>query len=146
MTTAADLCMLSLEDVAAEIASKRISPVEVTEAVLARVGELNPRLNAYMTVTADEAMASARGAEREIAAGTHRGALHGVPIGIKDLFATEGVRTTAGSKILDGAVPDHDATVVAKLNDAGAISIGKLGMHEWALGASSDNVHYGAIR
>ncbi|MDP9236810.1 MAG: amidase [Chloroflexota bacterium] len=146
MTTAADLCMLSLEDIAAEIASKRISPVEVTEAVLARVEELNPKLNAYMTLTAEQAIASARIAENDIAAGTYRGALHGVPVGIKDLFATEGVRTTAGSKILSDWCPDHDATVVAKLNEAGAISVGKLGMHEWAFGATSDNVHYGTIR
>ena len=145
MTTASELCMLSLEDVAQQIAFKEISPVEVTQAVLDRIERLNPSLNAYMTVTADAALASARDAEREIAAGEYRGLLHGVPIGIKDLFATKGVRTTAGSKILADWVPDHDATVVRKLAEAGAISVGKLGMHEWAFGTTSDNVHFGSI-
>jgi aspartyl-tRNA(Asn)/glutamyl-tRNA(Gln) amidotransferase subunit A len=146
MTTAADLCLASLEDVAAQIASKQVSPVEVTEAVLARVERLNPQLNAFITVTGEQALAAAREAEREIGAGRYRGALHGVPIAIKDLFATKGVRTTAGSKILADWVPGHDATVVAKLQGAGAISVGKLGMHEFAYGGTSDNPHYGPVR
>lgn len=146
MTTASELCMLSLEDVAHQIAFKEVSPVEVTQAVLDRIDRLNPTLNAYMTVTADAALTAARDAEREIAGGEYRGLLHGVPVAIKDLFATKGVRTTAGSKILSDWVPDYDATVVRKLADAGAISVGKLGMHEWAFGTTSDNVHFGAIR
>lgn len=137
--------MFSLEEIAGRIGSKQVSPVEVTEAVLARIDSLNPKLNAYMTVTGEQAMASARAAESEIAGGKYRGPLHGVPIGLKDLFATKGVRTTAGSKILSDWVPDYDATVVTKLADAGAISVGKLGMHEWAFGCTSDNVHYGTI-
>jgi aspartyl-tRNA(Asn)/glutamyl-tRNA(Gln) amidotransferase subunit A len=143
--TADELCCLSLEDVAARIAAKDVSPVEVTEAVLARIERLNPKLNAFITVSADRARAQARAAEREIAAGTYRGVLHGVPVAVKDLFATKGVRTTAGSKILADWVPDFDATVVAKLNDAGAVSVGKLGLHEFAYGTTSDNVHFGAI-
>ncbi len=146
MTTATDLCMLTLEEIAAKIATKQVSPVEATEAVLARIEELNPRLNAYMTITAEQAMARAREAEGEIASGAYRGALHGVPVGIKDLFATRGIRTTAGSKLLADWIPDYDATVVDKLARAGAISVGKLGMHEWAFGCTSDNVHYGTIR
>ncbi len=145
MTTSTDLCMLSLEDVAQLIAFKEVSPVEVTRAVLERIEKLNPALNAYITVTADAAMAEAQTAEREIAAGDYRGLLHGVPIGIKDLFATKGVRTTAGSKILADWVPDEDATVITKLREAGAISVGKLGMHEIAYGTTSDNIHFGAI-
>ena len=145
MTTASDLCMLSLEDVAHQIAFKEVSPVEVTQAVLDRIERLNPSLNAYMTVTGDAAMAAARAAEREIAGGGYRGLLHGVPVGIKDLFQTKGVRTTAGSKILADWIPDEDATVVRKLAEAGAISVGKLGMHEWAFGTTSDNVHFGSI-
>jgi aspartyl-tRNA(Asn)/glutamyl-tRNA(Gln) amidotransferase subunit A len=140
-----DVCLLSLEDVARRIAAKDVSPVEVTEAVLARIEALNPKLNAFITVTRDHALDQARATEREIAAGTYRGALHGVPIGVKDLFATKGVRTTAGSKILADWVPDFDATVVTKLNDAGAVNVGKLGLHEFAYGTTSDNVHYGAI-
>ena len=146
MTTASDLCMLSLEDVAHQIAFKEVSPVEVTQAVLDRIERLNPSLNAYVTVTGDGAMAAAHAAEREIAGGEYRGLLHGVPVGIKDLFQTKGVRTTAGSKILANWIPDEDATVVRKLAEAGAISVGKLGMHEWAFGTTSDNVHFGSIR
>ncbi|MBI5283903.1 MAG: amidase [Chloroflexi bacterium] len=145
MTTASELCMLPLEDAAALVASKQVSPVDLTEAVLARIDALNPKLNAYITVTAEAARAAARAAEAEIAAGTYRGALHGMPVAIKDLFATKGVRTTAGSKILADWVPDYDATVVAKLQDAGAISVGKLGLHEFAYGTTSDNAHFGAI-
>lgn len=145
MTTTSELCMLSLEDVAHLIAFKEVSPVEVTQAVLDRIARIDPQLNSYMTVTGEQALAAARQAEREIAGGEYRGLLHGVPVGIKDLFATKGVRTTAGSKILADWVPDYDATVVRKLAEAGAISVGKLGMHEWAFGTTSDNVHFGAI-
>ncbi len=141
-----ELCTLTLEYAAALIAAKQVSPVELTEAALARVATLNPKLNAFMTVTEDAARAAARAAEREIASGTYRGQLHGIPIAVKDLFATRGVRTTAGSKILTDWVPDYDATVVTKLNHAGAVSLGKLGMHEWAFGTTSDNVHFGPVR
>jgi len=141
-----DTCLLSLEDIAARIAAKDVSPVEVTEAVLRRIEALQPRLNAFMTVTGDQALAQAREAEREIAAGRYLGPLHGVPVAVKDLFATKGVRTTAGSKILSHWAPDEDATVVRKLAEAGAVLIGKLGMHEWAFGVTSDNVHFGPVR
>lgn len=146
MTVASELCLESLEDVAARIAAKDISPVELTEAVLARIERLDPQLNAFMTVTGEQALAAARGAETEIVAGRYRGPLHGVPVAYKDLFATKGVRTTAGSKILADWVPDYDATAVAKMQDAGAISVGKLAMHEFAYGSTSDNAHYGPVR
>ncbi|MEX2245931.1 MAG: amidase [Dehalococcoidia bacterium] len=141
-----ELLLLPLEDVAKKIAAKEISPVELTEAQLARIDRINPQLNAYMTVTAEQALEDARAAGHEIAAGRYRGLLHGVPVAVKDLFATKGVRTTAGSKILTDWVPDHDATVVVKLRDAGAVLLGKLGMHEWAFGTTSDNVHFGPVR
>jgi aspartyl-tRNA(Asn)/glutamyl-tRNA(Gln) amidotransferase subunit A len=128
------------------IAAKEISPVEVTEAVLARIDDLNPKLNAYLTVTAHMAVAEAMAAEKEIAAGDYRGPLHGIPVAHKDLFDTKGVRTTAGSKIFGDRVPDVDATVVRKMSDAGAVTLGKLGMHEWAFGGTSDNPHYGPVR
>jgi aspartyl-tRNA(Asn)/glutamyl-tRNA(Gln) amidotransferase subunit A len=146
MTTTADVCLLSLEDVAARIGRKELSPVELAEETLARIERLNPALNAYMTVTADLALEQARGAEREIAAGTYRGPLHGVPIAHKDLYDTKGIRTTAGSKVMAGRIPDTDATAVRKLAEAGAVMIGKLGLHEFAFGATSDNPHYGTIR
>jgi len=141
-----DLALASIETVAAEIEARRISPVELTQSMLDRIARLNPQLNAYITVTAEAALDEARAAERDIAAGKHRGPLHGVPVAHKDLFATKGVRTTAGSKILDGWRPDDDATVVKKLRDAGAVCLGKLGMHEWAFGVTSDNAHYGPVR
>jgi aspartyl-tRNA(Asn)/glutamyl-tRNA(Gln) amidotransferase subunit A len=147
MTPAVDeLCLLSIEDAAKLIVSKQLSPVELTDALLARIEALNPKLNAYMTVTAESARAEAKAAEAEIAAGKHRGALHGIPIAHKDLFDTKGVRTTAGMKIFADRVPDADAAVVERLREAGAISLGKLGMHEAAYGTTSDNVHFGAIK
>lgn len=141
-----ELALASIEDVAGLMAAKELSPVELAESMLARIERLNPRLNAYMTVTAEAALDQARSAEKEIAAGENRGALHGVPIAHKDLFDTKGVRTTAGSKVLADRVPDADATVVRKLSDAGAVMLGKLGMHEFAFGGTSDNPHYGTIR
>ena len=140
-----DLVSLSIEDVAKLIASKQLSPVELTDAMLARIEKLNPTLNAYITVTADAAIAEAQAAETEITAGKHRGALHGIPIAHKDLFDTNGVRTTAGMKIFADRVPDSDAVVVEKLRAAGAVSLGKLGMHEAAYGMTSDNIHFGAV-
>ncbi len=141
-----DLALASLEDVAKLIAAKQVSPVELTRQMLDRIERLNPRLNAYLTVTADQALDAARAAEREIAGGRYRGPLHGVPVAVKDLFATKGVRTTAGSKMLAEWLPDEDATVVAKLGDAGAVGLGKLGMHEFAYGVTSDNAHFGPVR
>lgn len=144
--TTDDFAFLSIEDAAKLIASKQLSPVELTQEMLARIEKLNPTLNAYMTVTADAAIAEAKAAETEIAAGKHRGVLHGIPIAHKDLFDTKGVRTTAGMKIFADRVPDTDAAVVEKLRDAGAVSLGKLGMHEAAYGMTSDNIHFGTVR
>jgi aspartyl-tRNA(Asn)/glutamyl-tRNA(Gln) amidotransferase subunit A len=124
---------------------RRISPVEVTDAYLARIEETESRLNAYLTVTADLAKAAARQAESEIAAGNWRGPFHGIPVALKDLCCTRGVRTTGGSKILADYVPDHDATVWARLQAAGAVLLGKLNLHEFAAGASSNNPHWGAV-
>ncbi|HZP57860.1 MAG TPA: amidase [Dehalococcoidia bacterium] len=146
MTTTSDLALLSIEDVAKLIATKQVSPVELTEQMLARIEQRNPQLNACLTVTAEQARAAARQAEAEITAGGARGTLHGVPVAIKDLFDTKGVPTTAGSKIFADRVPDDDATVVRKLDEAGAIGLGKLGMHEWAFGITSDNLHFGPVR
>jgi aspartyl-tRNA(Asn)/glutamyl-tRNA(Gln) amidotransferase subunit A len=146
MTTTTDLHYLTLHELAEQIRSKQVSPVQVTRATLERIERLNPKLNAYITVTADEALAEARTAEQEIASGKYRGPLHGVPIGVKDLCAMKGVRTTAGSKILADNVPDEDAAVVQKLRAVGAVITGKLNMHEWALGTTGINPHFGACR
>ena len=146
MTTADDLALASLEEAARLVEKKDVSPVELTQRVLERIERLDPKLNSYMTVTGEQALDEARAAEREIAAGAYRGPLHGMPVAVKDLFQTKGVRTTAGSKILDTWRPDEDATAVRKLREAGAVNLGKLGMHEWAFGTTSDNVHFGPVR
>jgi aspartyl-tRNA(Asn)/glutamyl-tRNA(Gln) amidotransferase subunit A len=146
MATNSDLCFLTLHELSGRIQSKDVSPVEVAEAILERIERLNPKLNAYITVMADQALADARAAEGEIATGRYRGPLHGVPIGVKDLCATKGVRTTAGSKILADWVPDEDAAVIRRLREAGAIIVGKTHLHEYAFGATGINPHYGPAR
>jgi aspartyl-tRNA(Asn)/glutamyl-tRNA(Gln) amidotransferase subunit A len=130
-----DLCDLPLLDVAAKIRARQISPVDVTKSVLARIDALDATFNAFVTVLAEQALDDARDAEREILAGRYRGPLHGVPVSLKDLFATEGVRTTAGSRVLADHIPDHDATVVERLRMAGAIVVGKTNMLEFAYAA-----------
>jgi aspartyl-tRNA(Asn)/glutamyl-tRNA(Gln) amidotransferase subunit A len=137
---------MTLEAAAAAIRARELSPVSLVESCLARIETLEPRLNAFISVTADLAREQARQAEREIQAGRHRGPLHGIPVAVKDLFATKGIRTTAGSRILADWVPDEDATVVRKLREAGAVLLGKLGLHEFAYGISSVNPHYGDVR
>jgi aspartyl-tRNA(Asn)/glutamyl-tRNA(Gln) amidotransferase subunit A len=141
-----DLCEMSLADVGALIRSQSVSPVEVTEEALARIERLNPRLNAFWTVTAELAREQARAAETEITKGQYHGPLHGVPVGLKDLIYTQGIRTTAGSKIFADFVPDYDATVVEKLRRAGAVMVGKTALHEFAYGISNDNPHFGPTR
>ncbi|HEY1239343.1 MAG TPA: amidase [Bryobacteraceae bacterium] len=124
----------------------RISSTELTREALAQIERLNPKLNAFITITGESALEAARLADAELAAGTDRGSLHGIPIAHKDLFFTRGVRTTCGSKIYEHFVPDHDAAVVEKLMVAGAVSLGKLNMHELAFGITSTNPHFGAVR
>jgi aspartyl-tRNA(Asn)/glutamyl-tRNA(Gln) amidotransferase subunit A len=129
-----DLCMASLAEMAERIRRREISPLEDTQAVLERIARLDPRLNAFITVTADLAIGQAREAESAIGRGEYRGPLHGIPLSLKDLFATRGIRTTSGSVILAEHVPQHDATVVTKLADAGAVLVGKANMLEFAYG------------
>jgi aspartyl-tRNA(Asn)/glutamyl-tRNA(Gln) amidotransferase subunit A len=134
-------------DVAAlsdQIRSRRISPVEVTEAYLARIEETDAQLRAYITVTAERARAAAKAAENEIAAGGWRGPFHGIPVALKDLCYTKGILTTGGSKIFAEFVPDFDCTVWARLEQAGAVLLGKLNLHEFAGGATTTNPHFGA--
>jgi aspartyl-tRNA(Asn)/glutamyl-tRNA(Gln) amidotransferase subunit A len=144
--TTQDAVRLTLEAAAEAVRTRQISPVSLTDSCLARVAALEPRLNAFITVTAASARDEARQAEREIAAGRYRGPLHGIPVAVKDLFATKGVRTTAGSRILADWIPEDDATVVRKLREAGAVLLGKLGLHEFAYGISSVNPHFGDVR
>ena len=141
-----DLTDLTLADASARIRSRELSPTELTELMLARIDRLNPELVAYVTVAREEALADARAAEAEIRDGRYRGPLHGIPLSIKDNIATRGIRTTAGSKVLEDCVPDHDATVVARLREAGAVILGKTNMHEWANGGTTINPFYGTTR
>ena len=129
-----ELPFLSATALAELLRRREVSPVEATVAYLARIEQVDPALNSYITVTADRAMAEARQAEAEIAAGNYRGPLHGVPVAVKDQFCTDGVLTTGGSSILSEYVPDYDATVMSKLKDAGAVLLGKLNMSEFAMG------------
>ena len=142
----ADLTCQPISALAEALRTKAVSPVELTRATLARIERYNGRLNAYLTVTADQALRQATEAEREIATGGHRGPLHGIPFALKDLFATKGIRTTAGSKILATWLPPADATVVARLRQAGAIIVGKTHMHEFAYGVTNESPHYGPAR
>jgi aspartyl-tRNA(Asn)/glutamyl-tRNA(Gln) amidotransferase subunit A len=130
-----DLCDSPLLDVAEKIRTRELSPVEATERVLARIDALDDTLNAFITVLSEQAVDDAREAERQILTGQYRGPLHGIPVSIKDLFATKAIRTTAGSRVLANHVPDYDATVVERLRVAGAIIVGKTNMLEFAYAA-----------
>jgi aspartyl-tRNA(Asn)/glutamyl-tRNA(Gln) amidotransferase subunit A len=141
-----ELAFLTLAEAGRLLRSRKISPVELTEAALRRIERLNPQLNAYLLVTPDQALASARQAEREIARGQYRGALHGIPVCLKDNFWTHGIRTTAGSRILRDFVPGTDSAVAARLRKAGAVMLGKTNLHEFAYGVTSMNPHYGWVR
>ena len=138
-----DLDGLTIAKASRLIRARKLSPLELTRATLARIARLQPKLNAFITVTADLAIEQARRAEAEVLVGDWRGPLHGVPISLKDLYATKGIRTTAGSKILCDHVPEFDAPVVSRLYRAGAVLIGKTNMHEWACGVTTDNPYFG---
>lgn len=124
----------SLSAVAERIARRAVSPVEVTADALARLERLDPTLNAFITVLGEEALRAAQVAEREIARGHYRGPLHGIPLSLKDLLLTRGIRTTAGSRVLAAYVPDRDATVTRRLAEAGAVLLGKTNLLEFAYG------------
>ena len=140
-----DLAYLSIGEASELIKARNLSPVDLTQACLARIERLNPQLNAFITVTADSALAEARRAEAEIQRGHWRGPLHGIPIALKDLIDTAGVRTTAGSAVFKDRIPPEDATVVRKLKEAGAVVLGKLNMDEFAYGGTSVTSFYGAV-
>jgi len=125
---------------------RKISPVELTRECLARIEKLNPTVNAFITVLAESALEQARLAEEEIAHGSWRGPLHGIPIGLKDLIDTAGVPTTAASELYKDRVPKQSAAIVRKLQQAGAILLGKQNLHEFAYGGSSMISYFGAVR
>jgi aspartyl-tRNA(Asn)/glutamyl-tRNA(Gln) amidotransferase subunit A len=135
----------SISDLAPRLRRREISPVEITRECLGRIEKLNPSLNAFITVTSESALAEARKAEEEISEGRWRGPLHGIPIALKDLIDTAGVRTTSGSALHEHRVPAEDAEVVRRLRRAGAVFVGKNNLHEFAYGGSSLVSHFGDI-
>ena len=137
---------MTIREAGARLRSRQVSSLELTNQCLDRIAKLNPRLNTFLTVTEDAARARALELDRELASGTDRGPLHGIPIAHKDLIWTKGVRTTSGSKLFADFVPDRDAPVVEKLQAAGAVMLGKTGLHELAYGVTSENPHFGAVR
>ncbi len=136
---------LTLAEIARGLADKSFSSEELTRALLARIHQLDPQLNSFISVTDDLAIAQARAADARRAAG-ESGALLGAPIAHKDLFCTEGVRTSCGSKMLDSFKAPYDATVVSKLAEAGAVTLGKTNMDEFAMGSANESSHYGAVK
>ncbi len=140
-----ELHHIGLSELAAGLRARRFSSIELTETFLGRIERSQGALNAFISVTRAEALAGAAAADRELAAGTG-GALLGVPIAHKDLFCTRGVRTTCGSRMLDNFVSPYDATVVAKLKQAGAVMLGKTNMDEFAMGSSNETSYYGPVR
>ncbi len=137
---------MNIREAGAALRAKQVSSVELTTECLRQIDRHNARVNAFLTVTAQAALDAARAADAELAAGTDRGPLHGIPIAHKDLFDTAGVRTTYGSKIFTDHIPEADADVVSILKQAGAVSLGKLGLHEFAYGITSSNPHFGPVR
>jgi aspartyl-tRNA(Asn)/glutamyl-tRNA(Gln) amidotransferase subunit A len=138
--------MFTLVEAAELLRSRKLSPVELTRQCLDRIERLNPTLNAFITITADQALESARRAEAEIAAGNYRGPLHGIPIGLKDLFDTAGIPTTAASNQYRRRVPTEDAEAVRRLKQGGAVILGKLNMHEFAFGMSGVVSAFGPVK
>jgi aspartyl-tRNA(Asn)/glutamyl-tRNA(Gln) amidotransferase subunit A len=141
-----ELAGLTLSEAADLVRGRKVSPVELTRACLGRIERLDAKLNAFITVTAETARAEARAAESEVQGGRWRGPLHGIPIALKDLVDTAGVRTTAGSALFANRVPTEDADVVRRLRVAGAVFLGKLNMHEFAYGGSTVISAFGPVR
>lgn len=125
---------------------KQVSPMEVTKKTLEAIFEKDEHLNAYITVMEDEALKQAGEAEKEIMNGNHKGPLHGIPVNLKDLIYTKGVKTTSGSEIYKDFIPDYDAEIVTRLRRAGAVIMGKVNMHEFAYGTTGDRSYFGPVR
>lgn len=140
----ADIRMASLHEVSKKIASGEITSTELVKAVIDRTAALEPEINAYITFLGKEALDAAAKADEEIRLNGPKSPLHGIPVALKDLFYTKGIPTTAGSGLMKDFRPDHDATVVKRLRDAGAIIMGKTNTHEWAFGPTTEDSYFGA--
>ena len=143
---AGELSYLTLTEAADGLRRKAYTPVDLTQACLKRIEDIDGRLHSFITVTVDLALRQAKKAEDELYYGNDRGPLHGLPIALKDLYATQGIRTTCHSAVLQDWLPDYDATAVAKLKQAGTILLGKLAMHEFAFGGPSVDAPFPAVR
>lgn len=146
--TDSDLAFSSIHQIARLFRRRELSPVELTKRMLARIEKFDSKLNSFITVSADLALEQAKRAELELSprkSSRDRGFLHGIPIVLKDNIYTKDIRTTAGSKILANFVPPHDAAIVSRLKDAGAIILGKTNLHEFAYGVTTNNPHFGPV-
>src|SRR5713226_2742354 len=141
-----DLSMLSLVEASARIRARSVSPTQLTVACLARIETYNPKLNAFITVMREQALAQARELEAEQLSGKLRSPLHGIPIALKDNVDTAGIRTTAASAVFDDRIPEQDAEVTRRLKAAGAVLIGKTNLHEFAMGGTNATSYYGPVR
>ncbi len=137
---------MNIQEAGAALRARRVSSSELTAECLRKIEGGNGALNAFLTVTAEGAMAAAETADRELAAGTDRGPLHGIPIALKDVFCTKGIRTTCGSLLFKDHVPGYDCAVAQRLAAAGSVLLGKTHMHELAYGVTSNNPHFGPVR
>jgi aspartyl-tRNA(Asn)/glutamyl-tRNA(Gln) amidotransferase subunit A len=137
---------VNLQEIAKALRKRTFSSVELVSESLSRIAELDPKLKAFITVTAELAQNQAQQADQDLAREKDRGPLHGVPVAVKDVFCTRGVRTTCGSKLFAEYVPEYDAAVVERLRAAGAVVVGKTNMHELAYGVTSVNPHFGTVR
>ena len=138
-----DLTLISLNEQSQLIKTKAISPTDLVEAYANKISETESTLNSFITLTLDQAKTKSLQTTKQIASGNYIGPLHGIPVALKDLFDTAGIKTTSGSKIYDARIPNEDSTVASKLNQAGALLLGKLNMHPFAYGPTGENEDYG---
>src|SRR5688572_2291743 len=140
------MTLTTIAEVAPKVAAGKITSEKLTENCLKTIADLNPKLNAFITVTADEALTQARQADKEIAGGRRLGPLHGIPLSLKDLIDCKGTPTTAGSLVRKDHVATADAVVTARLREAGAVFVGKTNLHEFAFGTTSEDSGFGPVR